>query len=225
MKNDPIIHAKASKIVEAIMKISHPNGRPDFTYWDGRNYDERKEKITSALASLGGEDKHPSEREVLEGDMPKQYEVPIGSLWDYDRSLCHSQFTTALKVKDVRTTASGIVVEFEQLMAYSGYGIQYFDGKTFKPHILKQSPHPSEREVLSGEQFYEKFREVRNELSAVTGTYSLSEAIIKTYDRYLSEKQSKTEQLYCHHNGKYTLKKDGTCCKCHLPLAEKGGKG
>ena len=84
--------------------------------------------------------------------------------------------------------------------------------------------HPSEREVLSGEQFYEKFREVRNELSAVTGTYSLSEAIIKTYDRYIAEKQSKTEEkLYCHHNGKYTLKEDVTCCKCHLPLAEKGG--
>ena len=22
---------------------------------------------------------------------------------------------------------------------------------------------------------------------------------------------------YCHHNGKYTLRDDGTCCKCHKP--------
>ena len=26
------------------------------------------------------------------------------------------------------------------------------------------------------------------------------------------------EQLYCHHEGKYTLREDGTCCKCGLPL-------
>tara|TARA_R110000796_G_scaffold194318_1_gene310676 strand:+ start:259 stop:516 length:258 start_codon:yes stop_codon:yes gene_type:complete len=24
-----------------------------------------------------------------------------------------------------------------------------------------------------------------------------------------------SEQLFCHHEGSYTLKKDGTCCKCH----------
>ena len=27
-----------------------------------------------------------------------------------------------------------------------------------------------------------------------------------------------SEQLFCHHEGKYTLKSDGTCCKCNLPL-------
>lgn len=26
-----------------------------------------------------------------------------------------------------------------------------------------------------------------------------------------------SEQLFCHHEGKYTLKSDGNCCKCHLP--------
>lgn len=28
----------------------------------------------------------------------------------------------------------------------------------------------------------------------------------------------RSEQLFCHHEGKYTLKSDGNCCKCHLPL-------
>lgn len=27
----------------------------------------------------------------------------------------------------------------------------------------------------------------------------------------------RSEQLFCHHEGKYTLKTDGNCCKCHLP--------
>ena len=27
----------------------------------------------------------------------------------------------------------------------------------------------------------------------------------------------RSEQLFCHHEGKYTLKSDGNCCKCHLP--------
>jgi hypothetical protein len=26
-----------------------------------------------------------------------------------------------------------------------------------------------------------------------------------------------SEKLFCHHEGKYTLKSDGNCCKCHLP--------
>jgi hypothetical protein len=26
-----------------------------------------------------------------------------------------------------------------------------------------------------------------------------------------------SEQLFCHHEGKYTLKSDGNCCKCNLP--------
>jgi len=27
----------------------------------------------------------------------------------------------------------------------------------------------------------------------------------------------RSEQLFCHHEGKYTLRRDGNCCKCHLP--------
>jgi hypothetical protein len=30
-----------------------------------------------------------------------------------------------------------------------------------------------------------------------------------------------SEQLFCHHEGKYTLKSDGNCCKCHLPPVPK----
>jgi hypothetical protein len=25
----------------------------------------------------------------------------------------------------------------------------------------------------------------------------------------------KSEQLFCYHEGSYTLNEDGTCCKCH----------
>ena len=75
MKNDQIINARISKIVEAIMKISHPNGRPDFTYWDGRNYDERKEKITEALASLGGEEEVNND-EIVKLDTPFSIKFP-----------------------------------------------------------------------------------------------------------------------------------------------------
>ena len=27
----------------------------------------------------------------------------------------------------------------------------------------------------------------------------------------------RSEQLFCYHEGSYTLNKDGTCCKCHRP--------
>ena len=29
--------------------------------------------------------------------------------------------------------------------------------------------------------------------------------------------ESDSEQLFCYHEGSYTLNKDGTCCKCHRP--------
>lgn len=33
----------------------------------------------------------------------------------------------------------------------------------------------------------------------------------------LSGVVGRSEQLFCYHEGKYTLKSDGNCCKCHLP--------
>ena len=63
-----------------------------------------------------------------------QLEVGIDSLWDYDRSLCQSPKTIGLKVKAV----DGNVVRFYDKMAYEGYGLEYFDGKTFKPHVSKK---------------------------------------------------------------------------------------
>lgn len=63
-----------------------------------------------------------------------QLEVAIDSLWDYDRSLCQSQKTIGLKVKAIE----GNVVRFYDEMAYEGYGLEYFDGKTFKPHVPKR---------------------------------------------------------------------------------------
>jgi hypothetical protein len=37
----------------------------------------------------------------------------------------------------------------------------------------------------------------------------------------LGDVVGQSEQLFCHHEGKYTLKSDGNCCKCHLPPVPK----
>jgi len=59
------------------------------------------------------------------------YDVKVNSLWDYDRSLDHSQFIIHLRVKEVK---DGKVTFYED-MPYKTYGIEYFDGKIFKPHV------------------------------------------------------------------------------------------
>jgi len=61
------------------------------------------------------------------------YDVKVNSLWDYDRSLDNSQFTIGLKVKEVK---DGMVTFYEK-MPYKSYGIDYFNDKTFKPHVGK----------------------------------------------------------------------------------------
>jgi len=63
----------------------------------------------------------------------KFFDVKPNTLWDYDRSLCHSRKTIGLRVKEVSEKS----VKFYDDMAYESYGIEYFDGKTFKPHIKK----------------------------------------------------------------------------------------
>lgn len=59
------------------------------------------------------------------------YDVKVNSLWDYDRSLDNAKNTIGLKVKEIK---DNLVFFFEE-MPYKGYGIEYFNGKTFKPHI------------------------------------------------------------------------------------------
>ena len=59
------------------------------------------------------------------------YDVKVNSLWDYDRSLDHSQFIIRLRVKEVKDD----VVTFYEKMPYKTYDIKYFNGKTFKPHV------------------------------------------------------------------------------------------
>jgi hypothetical protein len=61
------------------------------------------------------------------------YDVKVNSLWDYDRSLDNSQFTIGLKVKEVKDGK----VSFYENMPYEFYGIEYFNDKTFKPHVKK----------------------------------------------------------------------------------------
>lgn len=62
-----------------------------------------------------------------------QLEVPVDSLWDYDRSLCDSPYYVGIKIKAV---VNGMVSFYEK-MAYEGYGLEYFNGDTFKPHVPK----------------------------------------------------------------------------------------
>ena len=61
------------------------------------------------------------------------YDVKVNSLWDYDRSLCQSPTWIGLKVKEVKNGK----VSFYEKMAYIAYGIEYFNDKTFKPHVKK----------------------------------------------------------------------------------------
>lgn len=53
----------------------------------------------------------------------------VGSLWDYNRSLCHSPITRGLEVRAIE----GNLVCFVQDMAYKGYGIEYFNNGVFCP--------------------------------------------------------------------------------------------
>ena len=70
--------------------------------------------------------------QILEN--PKcHYDVEVNSLWDYDRSLDNAKTCLCLKVKTVKDGAVG----FYEDMPYKSYGITYFDGKTFKPHVPK----------------------------------------------------------------------------------------
>tara|TARA_R110000782_G_scaffold85530_1_gene166236 strand:- start:1019 stop:1255 length:237 start_codon:yes stop_codon:yes gene_type:complete len=40
--------------------------------------------------------------------------------------------------------------------------------------------------------------------------------VIKQIEQVLAIPNIKEEkELFCHHEGSYTLKEDGTCCKCH----------
>jgi len=63
------------------------------------------------------------------------FNVEVGSLWDYDRSLCNSSYTNRLKVERLEKTKNTTLVYFKQKMPYLAYDISYFDGKTFKPHV------------------------------------------------------------------------------------------
>lgn len=62
--------------------------------------------------------------------------------------------------------------------------------------------------------------EIDGEMVIQAGRYALVpiddyNQLVKNCDLAVVVGQS--EQLFCHHEGKYTLKSDGNCCKCHLP--------
>lgn len=69
---------------------------------------------------------------------PTGLKISIGSKWDYDRSLCNSQglgLTVKSIYKDTAFTSSKMLISFEEDTAYEGYGIEYFNGDIFKPHM------------------------------------------------------------------------------------------
>ena len=59
----------------------------------------------------------------------------------------------------------------------------------------------------------------KNDLSDEKTRLLFKIAYKQGYDQALSlgAVVGQSEQLFCHHEGKYTLKSDGNCCKCHLP--------
>ena len=70
--------------------------------------------------SVTGIETFMSVKDAIEN--PKtHYVVTVNSLWDYDRSLDDSRFTIGLKVNED--------------MPYEAYGIEYFNGRVFRPHV------------------------------------------------------------------------------------------
>jgi len=51
----------------------------------------------------------------------------------------------------------------------------------------------------------------------------MMEDIMQLVDAHVKEQLrlhsvvGQSEQLFCYHEGSYTLNEDGTCCKCHRP--------
>ena len=130
MKEDPIIHAPLSKIVEAIVKEAlRPNSSCSLT-----------QIITSALASLGGEDVVPTRQQIIE-------------------------------LAEVRYADIGKQEAFIE-------GVVSVIEKCYLPNTT----HPSERELLEGFAHF------------INTEYNVHMSIQKhIIDRYLAEKQSKTE--------------------------------
>jgi len=90
-----------------------------------------KSKVQANLSPIGKEMLNEIKARLV--NPCGHYDVRVNSLWDYDRSLDNSQFTIGLKVKEVK---DGMVTFYEK-MPYKSYGIAYFNGRTFKPHVKK----------------------------------------------------------------------------------------
>ena len=68
------------------------------------------------------------------------------------------------------------------------------------------------------DEFIEELQELKD------GNFSLTKDLeerliefknIKAAINYTHSCKSDSEQLFCYHEGSYTLNNDGTCCKCH----------
>ena len=72
-----------------------------------------------------------------------------------------------------------------------------------------------EHEILDLIDRYWKFDNDQTPVSNWHDKQDLLEAVRKVLR--IHDVVGRSEQLFCHHEGKYTLKSDGNCCKCHLP--------
>ena len=90
-----------------------------------------KPKIEANLSSIGVQTLN--EIKTLLINPCSYYDVKVNSLWDYDKSLDNAKNRIGLKVKEVKDEK----VSFFEDMPYKAYGIEYFNGKTFKPHVRK----------------------------------------------------------------------------------------
>ena len=68
----------------------------------------------------------------------------------------------------------------------------------------------------------ERIKEIQSK-TAYPESVSVQQALLQVWNECEQEQLrlhnvvGQSEQLFCHHEGKYTLKPDGNCCKCHLP--------
>lgn len=111
--------------------------------------------------------------------------ITVGSKWDYNRDLCHSDHTQGLTVKEIDYNDGAVIVRFEEKMAYEGYGLGYFNGKVFKPSQSSQEPS---QPVRSAEEVFEKVfsSAFESEPTAIRDGYK---------ERFLEEMESYASQF------------------------------
>ena len=72
----------------------------------------------------------------------------------------------------------------------------------------------------------DRIKEIQSK-TAYPESVSVQQALLQVWNECEQEQLrlhnvvGRSEQLFCYHEGSYTLNEDGTCCKCHRPLKPK----